>query len=151
MSERKAPSKIMGPVDYVVVMFPGNKFSGKIAPELERLQKNGIIRIIDLVFILKDAKGRTVITEAKNLTGEAGDAFRVFSAHLGEWLSEGDIDIVAKSLPLNSSAAALLFENTWALKFKEACMDADAQLISQGRIPGDLVMKVIEEKDFGGA
>jgi hypothetical protein len=141
----------MGPVDYVVVLFPGNKFSGKIAPELERLQKEGIIKIIDLVFIMKDHHGNTLFTEAKNMSGEAGEVFRDLTNHLGDWLSEGDLEIIAKTLPLNSSAAALLFENTWVLKFKEACLDADAQLISQGRIPGDLIMKAIADKSCGGA
>jgi len=66
--------KVMGPVDYLMIRFPGNKFTGKIAPELVELEKKGIIRVIDLVMILKDAKGKLMILEAKNLEGEAGAA-----------------------------------------------------------------------------
>ena len=97
--------KIMGPVDYLVVRFPGNKFSGLIAPELNKLGKNGLIRIIDLVFVLKDMKGKMLITEARNLGGVEGDAFSEFAHRVNEWLSEADIEVFAESLPNNCSAA----------------------------------------------
>jgi hypothetical protein len=139
----------LGPVDYLVVLFPGNKFSGKILPELNRLQSEGIVRVIDLVFITKDAHGKVAHIESKDLGGEAGDAFSKFAHKVNEWLSLDDIDAIGASLPKNSSAAALLFENTWALRFKKAMLDADAQLVTQGRIPGELIAQVIAEK--GGA
>jgi hypothetical protein len=139
----------LGPVDYLVVLFPGNKFSGKIAPELNRLQNEGIIHVVDLVFIHKDAHGKVASIEAKDLGGEAGTAFSTFAHKVKEWLSQGDIEALGEVLPNNSSAAALLFENTWAVKFKHALMEADAQLVTQGRIPGELIAQVIAEK--GGA
>lgn len=148
----KKQEKVMGPVDYLVVLFPGNKFSGKIAPELDRLQKAGIIRIIDLVFILKDEKGRSIYTEAKNLGGKEGEAFKAFTSNLGEWLSEDDIEDLYSMVPKNSAAAAILFENTWAVNFKKALLDADAELITQARIPHEQVLKVMKERiKVGGA
>jgi len=149
MSEKKV-EKVMGPVDYIVILFPGNKFSGKIAPELEKLQLNGIIRIIDLVFILKDKNGRAIFTEARNLGGKEGEAFKSFTTHLGEWLSEDDIEDIGALIPKNSAAAALLFENTWAVNFKKALLDADAQLITQARIPHEQVVKVMKERIVPG-
>jgi len=141
---------VMGPVDYLVVLFPGNKFSGKIAPELEKLQRSGIVRIIDLVFILKDKNGKAIFTEAKNLGGKEGEAFKSFTSNLGEWLSEDDIEDIGTLIPKNSAAAALLFENTWALDFKKALLEADAQLITQARIPNEQVLKVMKERIKGG-
>jgi hypothetical protein len=146
MPKKSEPERVMGPVDYLVVLFPGNKFSGKIAPELEKLQMNGIIRIIDLVFILKDKNGKAIFTEARNLGGKEGEAFKAFTSNLGEWLSEDDIEDIGVLIPKNSAAAALLFENVWALNFKKALMDADAQLITQARIPGEQVEKVMRER-----
>jgi len=146
---KKKMEETMGPVDYLVVLFPGNKFSGKILPELNRLQSEGIVRVVDLVFITKDAHGKVAHLEVKDLGGEVGEAFSKFAHKVNEWLSLDDIDAIGASLPKNSSAAALLFENTWALRFKKALVDADAQLVTQGRIPGDLIQKVIAEK--GGA
>jgi hypothetical protein len=141
------PSKIMGPVDYLVVKFPGNKFSGLVAPELKNLEKKGIIRVIDLVFVLKDTKGNVGITEAKNLGGVEGDAFSEFAKRVNEWLSEDDIKAIAEALPNNCSAAILLFENTWAIPFKDALIKTGAELVSQGRIPSELIRMV--EQNLG--
>jgi len=132
----------MGPVDYLMVRFPGNKFSGKIAPELTRLEKKGIIRVIDLVFIMRDENGKLVIAETENLEGEVGAAFNELSKNTREWFSEGDIEVIAATLPNNSSAALLLFENVWAIQFKEALLDADAELIDMGRISPETIQDV---------
>jgi len=129
----------MGPVDYLMVRFPGNKFTGKIAPELIDLEKRGIIRIIDLVFLLKDAKGNLMIIEMKDLGGEAGAAYKELARHTGEWFSEGDIEVISASLPDNTSAALMLFENHWAIRLKEALLNADAELIDMGRIPPEKI------------
>ena len=138
------PGKIMGPVDYLVVKFPGNKFSGEIAPELAKLERNGIIRIIDLVFVLKDTKGQVFVTEAKDVKGKEGDAFSAFAKIVSnaEWFSLDDIDAIAAGLPNNCSAAILLFENTWAIHFKEALLNSGAELVDQGRIPSEVIRNV---------
>ncbi len=131
----------MGPVDYLIVKFPGNKFSGKIVPEIADLVQNGIIRVIDLVFLMRDETGELVNVEAKNLEGEMGDAYRELARHTDEWFSEADIEVFAEGLAKNSSAALLLFENTWAIRLKEAFLDADAELIDMGRIPPETIEK----------
>ena len=133
--------KVMGPVDYLMIRFPGNKFTGKIAPELNALEKKGIIRVIDLVMVMKDARGKLMIIEAKNLEGEAGEAYRELAKHTNEWFSEGDIEAIAMTLPDNSSAGLLLFENVWAIKFKETLLEADAELIDMGRIPPESIAR----------
>jgi len=133
--------KVMGPVDYLMVRFPGNKFTGKIAPELNDLEKKGIIRVIDLVLLIKDARGKLTILEAKNMEGEGGAVYRELAKKTDEWFSEGDIEALALSLPNNTSAGLLLFENVWAIRFKEALLEADAELIDMGRIPPDSIAK----------
>lgn len=132
----------MGPVDYLIVKFPGNKFSGEIAPELARLEQNKIIRIIDLAFVLKDQKGNVLITEAKNLGGVEGDAFSAFAAKASEWFSIDDIEAIATVLPNNSSAAILLYENTWAIHLKEGLLNSKAEMVGMGRIPPEIVRSV---------
>lgn len=132
----------MGPVDYLIVKFPGNKFSGEIAPELARLEQNKIIRVIDLAFVLKDQKGNILITEAKNLGGVEGDAFSAFAAKASEWLSIDDIEAIAAVLPNNTSAAILLYENTWAIHLKEGLLNSKAELVDMGRIPPEIVRSV---------
>ena len=143
----KKPSKIMGPVDYLVVKFPGNKFNGEILPELAKLEKSGIIRVIDLALVIKDTKGKVFVTEAKDVKGKEGDAFSAFAKLVGEaeWFSLDDIDAIAAALPNNTSAAILLFENTWAIHFKEALINSGAELVDQGRIPSEII-RTVEQK-----
>jgi len=144
--KQEKPGLIMGPVDYLVVMFPGNQFKGEIVPELNRLEKNGTIRVIDLVLVAKDTRGKILTTEIKNVGGKVGDAFSTFAAKTKEWLSQGDIEAIAGVLPNNSSAGILLFENTWAIPFKQALLNAGAEMVDQGRIPSEAIRKV--EKDL---
>jgi hypothetical protein len=143
----KKPSKIMGPVDYLVVKFPGNKFNGEILPELAKLEKSGIIRVIDMALVIKDTKGKVFVTEAKDVKGKEGDAFSAFAKLVGEveWFSLDDIDAIAAALPNNTSAAVLLFENTWAIHFKEALINSGAELVDQGRIPSEII-RTVEQK-----
>jgi hypothetical protein len=131
----------MGPVDYLIVRFPGNRFSGRIAPELARLEQTGIIRVMDLVFVMKDETGQLVNVEAKDLEGEVGAAFREVARRTNEWFSEPDIAAFTEDLPRNSSGLLLLVEHLWAIRFKEALLDADAELVEMGRIPPELITK----------
>ena len=139
-------SELIGPIDYLVVMFPGNQFNGKIAPELSKLEKDGIIRVIDLIFITKDGEGNVGTMEIRNLGGEVGDSFKCFSHNLKEWLSLDDIESIADGLPLTTSGVAMLFENLWAVRLKGAAMDAGAQVLAQGRIPHDIVVEAMKER-----
>ncbi len=138
--------KVMGPVDYLMVKFPGNKFSGKAAPELLKLEKQGIIRVIDMVFVMKDDNGKLVTSEAVDLTEEARAAFNELSKNTREWFSQGDIEEITASLPNNSTAGLLLFENVWAAQFKEDLLEMNAEVIDMGRIPPENIQKV--EKDL---
>jgi hypothetical protein len=150
MTKGKPKTPVMGPVDYLIVKFPGNKLSGKLVPELHDLENKGIIRVIDLVFTLKDANGKIITTEMKDLKGEAGKAYAALAKNTTEWFYEGDIEALASRLPNNSSAALLLYENIWAIKFKEALIDANAELIDMGRIPPETIAKAEKELALKG-
>ena len=139
---QQKPGSILGPVDYVLVRFPGNRFSGEIAPELANLERNGIIRIIDLVFVVKDKDGVVVIRQAKDLGGKAGDAFGDFSRATSGWFSIGDIEEIAAELPNNCSSGILVFENTWAVPLKKACLNAGVELVDQDRIPPEAIRRL---------
>ena len=133
--------RVMGPVDYLIVRFPGNKFTGEDIAEIADLQEKGIIRVIDLVLVVRDASGELAIVEAKNMEGPTAPAYRELARHTDEWFSEADIEVFAEGLAKNSSAALLLFENVWAIRFKEALKNADAELIDMGRIPPETIEK----------
>lgn len=132
-----------GPVELLVVGFPGNQFSGEIIPALEELIENGIIRIIDLVFAMKDADGVVVGAEISDLGEEVSAAFTMIVDDPGSLLGDDDVAKLGAGLPLNSSAAIMLFENTWATKFRDAVLNANGQLILNERIPRAVIEELV--------
>jgi hypothetical protein len=128
----------VGPVEYIIVKFPGNKFKGEIVPALAELVENGTIKIIDLVFIYKDADGNVASIELEDLPGDEEAGFGAIAAS-GGLLNDEDIEIAAESLEPNSSGGMLLFENVWATRFTEAVRNADGELVANARIPHDIV------------
>lgn len=133
----------IGPVEYLIIDFPGNQFKGEIVPALAKLIDNGVVRIIDLVFISKDTEGNVVWDEYD--AGESGDGFG-FAALDGEagLLNEDDVLLAASSLELNSSAVLLVWEDLWATEFAVAVRNAGGRILDGARLPHDLVAAAVE-------
>jgi hypothetical protein len=129
----------IGPVEYIVIQFPGNQFKGEIIPALADLIDTKTIRLVDVAFISKDEGGNVVWDEYD--AGEEGDGFGF--AHLdGEagLLNEEDVLKAAEVMDNNSTAALLVWEDLWAAKFAAAVRNAGGELIVGGRIPHELVL-----------
>jgi Family of unknown function (DUF6325) len=133
-----------GPIEYMVVGFPGNKFSGEIAPALADLVESGTIRIIDLTFISKDADGDVTGFEMNDMEPAIQDALRSVGAEPGNLLSEDDIQDVGGTLEPNQSAALLVWEDLWAARFAETMRNADGVLLDIQRVPHDIAMAARE-------
>lgn len=132
----------LGPVEFLVVVFEGNQFKGEIIPALTDLTDTGMIRIIDLAIVSKDAAGNILLFEAGELTGEVADALVKLEGEHDALLSEEDLLAVAEDLPDNSTAAAMLFENVWAARLAAAVRGADGQVLMNMRVPHDVVEAV---------
>ncbi len=133
----------IGPVQYMVVAFPGNQFKGEIAPALEDLVRSGTIRIIDLAFIVKDADGSMAGMELEDVGSDVFQAFESLTAERGGFVSEEDLQAVAGALEPNSSAAILVWEDVWATRFADALANAGGQLIDIQRVPRELVEEAV--------
>jgi len=133
----------VGPVDVYIIGFPGNKFTGRIAPAILDLVENGTIRVIDLLFVTKDAEGVVTTLEASALD-EDGAGFLSIDVQTPGALGPEDAEEVSDDLPSNSSALLIAFENTWAAKVADALEAADAVLIDSIRIPADVVAAALE-------
>jgi hypothetical protein len=133
----------IGPVEYVVIKFPGNHFTGEIAPEVVRLVEAGTVRILDFVFITRDENGETTWIELDALDGELTAGFLDEEAVLQGLLNEDDIAIIATELDFNSSAALIVWENTWATSFADAVRRADGAIVAHDRIPRDAVLAAV--------
>ncbi len=134
----------MGPVEYLVVEFPGNKFKGEIIPALNELTSNGIIHIIDLLFVKKDAEGNVMSFELNALDAEEAAAFDNVDGDIYDLLNEQDILVAAEMLQPNSSAAILVFEHTWATRLRDAIVNANGRLVENGRILPEVVDAAME-------
>jgi hypothetical protein len=128
-----------GPIDLIALEFPGNRFKGEILPELFDLVDKGIIRIIDLVVIMKDQDGQVVVRELRELDAAHIDMFNPLHADVSQMITRTDIDMIAEKLADNSTAGIMLIENLWAKKTQQAMLDADGRLVMFERIPHDVV------------
>jgi uncharacterized membrane protein len=137
----------LGPLDYLVVGFPGNQFKGEIAPAINEARQKGIIRLVDLVFIMKDETGATVTMELTDMPDDIKTAFSSATGDLAGLLTAEDISSLTQDIPPGNSALIVLYEHTWAIKIKEALINAKGVLITQGRIPQELHADFDDELD----
>jgi hypothetical protein len=135
----------LGPVDYLVVEFPGSDFKGEILGELADLVQRGIVRVLDALIIVKDPDGSYEAFEFDSAeVGERGE-IRGLEAELAELLSADDVTAVAEALEPGSAAGLLVYENLWAAPFASAVRRAGGQLVANGRIPVQALLAAIEE------
>src|SRR6478735_10107270 len=135
----------VGPVSVAVIEFPGNKFTGEILPALRDLVAGGTIRIIDLIFVAKDADGTVVTLEIAGVDEALEPMFLELDIeHSTGLLGDDDVTLIAESLTPNNSAAMIAWENTWAIPFGVAVANADGRLIDMVHIPRDAVLESLE-------
>ncbi|MGH9251495.1 MAG: DUF6325 family protein [Acidimicrobiales bacterium] len=134
----------LGPVDWIVVEFPGSRFNGEIAPALRDLVQRDLIRVLDLLILKKDQDGALEAFELSDLDPSEVGELRSYEQELGMLLSEDDVTAVAAAVEPGSSAAVLVWENTWAAPFASAVRRSGGQLVASGRIPIQAMLAVIE-------
>jgi hypothetical protein len=134
----------LGPVDWLVVEFPGSQFKGEIAPALDELVEAGTIRVLDLVLIKKDEDGSVGFFEISDLDESELGTIVAYETELATLLGAEDVEAVAEAVEPGSSAALLVWENTWAAPFASAVRRAGGQLVATGRIPIQALLAAIE-------
>jgi hypothetical protein len=134
----------IGPVEYIVVGFPGNQFKGEIAPALADLVDAGTIRIIDIAFAGKDDNGELVAFELSELDADVQQALEKLGAEPSGLFNEEDLMAVAETLDPGSSAAVLAWENVWAKGVAGAIRDAGGELYDYDRVPHEAIVAARE-------
>jgi Family of unknown function (DUF6325) len=132
----------IGPVDVAVIGFTGDGFNGEIAPALRDLADSGVVRIIDLAFVRKDADGNSMAVELED--ANVADAFAGLDDEQQDLLSDADLDLIAESLEPATAALVIVWENSWAARFSGAVRRSNGFLVSQDRIPHEAVVRAIE-------
>lgn len=130
----------VGPIDYLVVEFPGNRMTGEGLPLLVDLVDRGVIRILDLQFVRKDEDGSVSGLEITDLDGDGRLDLAVFEGVSSGLLGQDDLEEAAGALEPNTSAGILIYENVWAAPFAAALRRGGGRMVASGRIPvSDLV------------
>jgi hypothetical protein len=137
----------LGPVDWIVVEFPGSRFNGEIAPALRDLVDRGLVRVLDLLLLKKDADGTIEAFEISDLDDSEIGELRMLETQLAMLLTEDDVTAVAAAVEPGSSAAVLVWENTWAAPFGSAVRRSGGQLVASGRIPIQALLAAVELED----
>jgi uncharacterized membrane protein len=133
----------MGPIDYIVVEWPGRQPNGEVAPHLIDLVDRGLIRILDLAFLTKDEDGTVSGLEISEVADQVTE-LAVFQGAASGMISDEDLAEAGSALEPGTSAALLVFENTWAAPFATAVRRSGGQLVASGRIPVQAVLAALE-------
>jgi hypothetical protein len=142
----------LGPLEYLMVAFGGNRFTGRILTELRAAQEKSIIRVLDLLVIKKDEQGNVMTLELSDLSEEEARPLGFLTGHLLSIFEPDDVELTASQMPNNSAAGLLLIEDSWAIPLKEAILSAGAVARAGGLVAPEVV-RMIEaeiEAEAGG-
>ena len=139
----------MGPVEYVVIGFPGNRFKGEIVPALAELVDNDVVRIIDVAFLKKDADGNVTMFEYDALDDVLAFGFADVDGEAGGVLSDEDLQLAAETLEPDSSSALIVWEHRWAARVTQAIRDAGGRIIAGERVPDEIVEQALADLGTG--
>ena len=134
----------LGPLEYLVVGFEGNRFHGQILSELRTAREKGIIRIVDLIVLKKDEQGNITALELSDLSGAEAAELAPLAGDIMGLLAPEDIEQVEADIPNNNTAGLLLFEHTWAIGLRDAIKNAGGVAIAGGLVAPD-VLQALEE------
>lgn len=135
-----------GPIEMLVVKFPGNQFTGDILPALAELVESETILIVDLLFLHKDAAGQVTLLEFSDLDPDLFNLWDPLITDITPLLNDDDAYALAAGLENDSSAGVMLFENTWAARFAEAVRNAQGEVVVNERIPRVVVEELLAER-----
>ncbi len=133
------------PLEYALIEFKGNKFSGKIVPQLLDLAERGIVRYIDIVFIQKEKDGTTRTIELNDLDPKGYKMFVPFGKHVQSLFITNDLEIAASKLKKNTAAILFLWENLWLDGVRRAIVRAGGGLVERGQISAEIVKQFEKE------
>jgi hypothetical protein len=133
----------VGPVEVIVVKFPGSEFNGDIAPALADTIAAGDIRILDLVFVVRSSEDEIEIIELDDLADESIDELSEGSGSVIDLLSDEDLDFISDELEVGSSAVAIVFEHAWAARLASAVRGAKGEIMLDERISAEVVEEAL--------
>jgi hypothetical protein len=132
----------VGPLQFMVIGFEGNRFNGEIMPQLDLLRKRQVVRVLDLVLVSRDREGTVSSLEMSDLESEGAVTESLIEDEQGPWFAEDDIDWIGDTLPKQSAVAMVLLEHLWAKPLQEATQRAKGSVLVEGLVPSELAAEV---------
>jgi Family of unknown function (DUF6325) len=133
----------MGPIDYILLEWPGEQPKGDVVPLILDLVDRGIIRILDVAIMAKGEDGSVAALDLGDLEG-AGASFAEFEGASTGLLGQEDLEEAATALQPGTSAAVLVWENRWAAPVAVALRRSGGQLVASGRIPVQAILASLD-------
>jgi hypothetical protein len=133
-----------GPIDMIALEFESDRLKGEILPELLDLAEKKIVRVMDLVVIQKDEDGGYEALELEQLDDDVIALFDPLDVEISGIVQVEDIEAIAEGMENDTTVGVLLFENLWAIRFKEAVLNANGRVLLQERIPHEVVVETLE-------
>ena len=140
-----------GPIDYLVVEFPGSRMTGEGLPLLVDLVDSGIIRILDLVFVERKLDGSVTAVEIADFDNDGELDLAVFEGASSGLLGQDDVDEAVSVIEPGNSAGILVYENVWAAPFAAALRRGGGQLVASGRIPVQAILAALDAAEAADA
>jgi uncharacterized membrane protein len=139
----------LGPVELVVLGFPGSRFTGEIRPRIQDLVDRNIVNIVDALLVMKDDQGDVTLFELEELEDADADLRALHESVSQELdlISDEDAEVFAAELAPGSSALAIAFEHTWMRPVRDAVMNSGGVLIADVHIPAQVVDEVLDAVD----
>lgn len=135
---------VHGPVDYVLIEFPGDRVTGAAADTLMDLVERGIIRVYDLLVIRKADDGSFSGIDISDVSADHVGGFTAFAGARSGLLGDDDLRQAGDAMRPGTVAALIVYENSWAVPFVAAARDAGGQVIASARIPAQDVMDALD-------
>lgn len=140
----RSDDDVLGPIGYLIVEYSGNKFTGNAFNELLSLVDRGLIRVLDLRFVMRADDGSLAMMELSDVDADGQFDFGLFAGVSSGLLDESDLKEAANALDPNAAAAVMVYENRWAAPFVQALREAGANLVSAGYIPQDALVAALD-------
>jgi Family of unknown function (DUF6325) len=143
----KGDAGVLGPISYLIVEFPGNQMTGEAFPLLLELVDRGLIRILDFMFVRREADGSIEAIELRDVDSDGQFDLAIFEGVSSGLLDQSDLEDAKNAIEPGSSAGILIFENRWAAPFIDALRLGKAQLVAAGYIPLDDIVAALDATD----
>jgi hypothetical protein len=143
-SVARSDDDVLGPIGYLIVEYSGNKYTGNAFRELLNLVDRGLVRILDLRFVMRADDGSLAVMELSDIDADGEFDFGLFAGVSSGLLDESDLKDAANALEPNSAAAVMVYENRWAAPFTQALREAGAGLVAAGFIPQDALVAALD-------